>query len=126
MLIESAKRGQRSLSEEIEYRLEAALSGEQAFLDNLGGPNTKYILRPLLMFFELLHHREKDWESNEEVAASLGDSIKLIVDMVTSGYSAPKTDLAALREKGGATLEALEILSLFVKGPVVRDHKDQS
>lgn len=124
MLVESAKRSQRSLSEEVEYRLEQSMSGEEALLDNLGGPNTKRVLRPLLIFFELLHMREKDWVTDGEVAKTLGDSIKLIVDAVASGYRPPKTDIAELKQKGGSTLEALEVLRLILQTPNIVEQKD--
>jgi hypothetical protein len=130
---------QRSVSEEIEHRLEASFRDEELLIDNLGGRAAQPIIRPLLMFFELLSLRGKDWTKNKETADTLSDAMRRIIDGVVAGYEPPvlskagkwaiktgKADMKAIkagkpameairsRQMKGAYQEALDVLELYV------------
>jgi hypothetical protein len=114
----AARVGQRSISEEIEHRLEASFRDEELLITNLGGTAGQRIIRPLLIFFEFLALSGKDWTKDKETAGSLSDAIKIVVDAVVSGWKPPrrsKGEIEAIRsrQKTGAYQEAFAVLDLF-------------
>jgi hypothetical protein len=91
-LEDAAKQSTRSLSQEVEFRLESLFLQQDAALRALGGVNGAEAVRPLLLFFFQLDRAGIEWRGNKETAATMEACISVMTKAVVTGQQLSYND----------------------------------
>jgi hypothetical protein len=89
-LQQAAHENGRSISEEIEYRLESTFKEQEVIIRALGGPDAEYLVRPILFFLGLLRTRQIKWKDDPDAAGAMRQAIGLIAEAVFCPSAPPR------------------------------------
>jgi hypothetical protein len=89
-LQQAAQENGRSVSEEIEYRVESTFKERDTLVRAFGGLDAETIISPILFFLATLRSRQINWRGDSDVADAMRQAICFIAEAVFSVGTVPK------------------------------------